>query len=173
MQQWLTNEFTMSEVNIGSLITNPELFKKDAVHMAMVQIRSSDRFLPGEHVGLNDKGEAIQSDNPIGIVDPFLKKAVEPGDPFWLWMYPKTISNLRHDWNHPALDKVEKSKKQNEQPETPLNREWILLPTAPLRAEENQPVNQVITTTTAGTESPPPTTTNPEEDFDDGCSGCN
>lgn len=93
----------MHDVNIGSLITKPE--SRDAVHFAVAPVKSSDRFLPGEHVGLNDKGEAAQTDTPIGIVDPFLTKAVEPGETFWLFLYPKTVTNLRHDWSHPAFEK--------------------------------------------------------------------
>ena len=106
IQQWLTIEHTMHDVNIGS---KPEAGAvKDAIHFAVAPVKSSDRFLPGEHVGLNDKGEAAQVDNPIGIVDPFLKKAVEPGETFWLMLYPKTVTNLRHDWSHPAFDEAQK-----------------------------------------------------------------
>lgn len=104
IQQWLTTEFTMHDVNVGSLPTPSS--KKDAIHIAVAPVKSSDRFLPGEHVGLNDKGEVAQVDNPIGIIDPFLKKAVEPGEPVWLWLYPKTVTNLRHDWSHPAFEKI-------------------------------------------------------------------
>lgn len=96
----------MNEVNIGS--TPPPDGKRDAIHFAVAPVKSSDRFLPGEHVGLNEKGEAAQVDNPIGIVDPFLKKAVEQGDTFWLMLYPKTVTNLRHDWSHPAFDEAQK-----------------------------------------------------------------
>jgi hypothetical protein len=95
----------MHDVNIGS---KPEPnARKDAIHFAVAPVKSSDRFLPGEHVGLNDKGEAAQVDNPIGIVDPFLKRAVEPGQTFWLFLYPKTVTNLRHDWSHPAFEQAE------------------------------------------------------------------
>lgn len=102
MQQWLTTEFTMHDVNIGSLAKEAGI--KDALHFPVVSVKSSDRFLPGEPVGLNDKGLAAQVDDPIGIVDPFLKRAVEPGDTFWLMLYQKTVTNLRHDWSHPAFD---------------------------------------------------------------------
>lgn len=100
MQQWL-NEFIMHDVNIGGKPAPNS--QKDAIHFAVAPVKSSDRFLPGEHVGLNDKGEAAHVENTIGIVDPFLKKAVEPGETFWLMLYPKTVTNLRHDWSHPAF----------------------------------------------------------------------
>lgn len=95
----------MHEVNIGS---KPDAnAKRDAIHFAVAPVISADRFLPGEHIGLNDKGEAVQSDNPIGIIDPLITKPVEPGEPVWIMLYPKTVQNLRHDWDHPAFQKAE------------------------------------------------------------------
>lgn len=95
----------MLDINIGSLAKEAGI--KDALHFPVVSVKSSDRFLPGEPVGLNDKGLAAQVDDPIGIVDPFLKRAVEPGDTFWLMLYQKTVTNLRHDWSHPAFEKID------------------------------------------------------------------
>lgn len=102
----------MHDVNIGS---KPGAnAKRDAIHFAVAPVISADRFLPGEHVGLNEKGEAAQVDNPIGIIDPFLKLAVEPGEPVWIMLYPKTVQNLRHDWDHPAFDGMINKKKSEE-----------------------------------------------------------
>jgi hypothetical protein len=52
-------------------------------------------------------------DQPIGVVDPFLVKPVEPGQRFWLFLYPGSITGLRHVWSHPAFAAVAAMVKKN------------------------------------------------------------
>lgn len=80
---------------------------RDAVHVAVLSVVAGDTLKPGQDIGLSKDrtgpgGEYITSDDdPIGIVDPFLKKLVEPDERFWLYLYPRTITGLRHNWTHP------------------------------------------------------------------------
>lgn len=45
----------------------------------------------------------IATGNGIGIVDPFLPHPVEAGQLFWMVLYPQTVLNLHHHWDHPAF----------------------------------------------------------------------
>ena len=75
--------------------------KRDAVHIAVAPVVAGEPLQPGQHVGLLEDGRAYASAKPIGIVDPFSTDAVVAGLRFWLFLYPGTVTSLRHDWTHP------------------------------------------------------------------------
>lgn len=98
----------MKTPNIGQIITTPQT--RDAIHFAVAPVKAGETLRPGQDVGLrgepNDK-KAFAKQNDvilIGIVDPFLKRPVMHGQTFWLFLYPETITSLRHDWTHHAFD---------------------------------------------------------------------
>jgi hypothetical protein len=85
---------------------------RDAVHVAVISAIAGTRLYPGRDVGLLSShaqtGEIIATGptdaiQPIGIVDPFIKNGVEPNQRFWLYLYPRSITSLRHNWTHPAF----------------------------------------------------------------------
>lgn len=93
-----------SKLGLGKIITEPQ--SRDAIHIAVAPVVAAQILRPGEHVGLFEDGKAALDAKPIGIVDPFLKGRVLTGQTFWLYLYPGSITSLRHEWTHPAF-KVE------------------------------------------------------------------
>jgi len=80
---------------------------RDAIHLATITVSSEERLFPGQNVGLvGDKLVSATAAKMVGIVDPFLAGPVFPGQSFWLVIYPRTITSLRHVWEHPAFDKM-------------------------------------------------------------------
>ena len=86
---------------------------RDAIHLAVEPAIAYELLKPGQHVGLmaykhgatTDHRIVVagDSEDPVGIVDPFLKEMVAPGEMFWLVVYPRQIKSLRHVWEHPAF----------------------------------------------------------------------
>ena len=71
----------------------------DAVHIAVFQAEAQMRMKAGDNV---DK-TGYPASPFVGIVDPYLKSTVEVGEKFWVFLYPRTITGLRHTWTHPAF----------------------------------------------------------------------
>lgn len=91
----------MDNLKLGEILATEA--NRDAIHIAVAPVIANEKLMPGEHVAVNnDYAEA--SDKPIGIVDPFLKQPVKKGQRFYLFLYPGTITSLRHEWIHPAFN---------------------------------------------------------------------
>lgn len=88
---------------LGMIITANE--KRDAIHLAVENAIAAHLLRAGEHVGFVDGGVGVCA-NPVGIVDPFLTVPVTKGSRFWLVVYPRQITSLRHVWTHPAFPEV-------------------------------------------------------------------
>lgn len=83
---------------LGSIIGKNE--KRDAIHLAVEPVVAAEVLLPGQDVGFVEGGVG-RSDKPVGIVDPFIRRSVLKGERFWLVVYPRQITSLRHVWTHP------------------------------------------------------------------------
>lgn len=96
----------MNDLGLGKLIETPQ--QRDAIHIAVAPVVAAVRLWPGQDIGfVAGSTERVESSaNPIGIVDPFLKLGVVPEQRFWLWLYPNTVTSLRHEWTHPAFTAV-------------------------------------------------------------------
>lgn len=81
---------------------------RDAVHVAVIAATAGMPLRAGDHVSY-DKGEANGNQRYskyIGIVDPFLEGTVKTGQTFWLFLYPRTVTGLKHVWEHPDLTEL-------------------------------------------------------------------
>jgi hypothetical protein len=94
----------VSEVTvIGELLNGDE--ERDAIHVAVAPVVAGERLYPGQHIGLSAPGVAASTaDKLIGVVDAFLKHPVLPGERCWMFLYPYTITSLRHRWTHPDFE---------------------------------------------------------------------
>lgn len=99
---------TDAVATIGMLI--PEDAGRDAIHLATEPVIAGERLFAGQHIGfLPDGTVGAAAAEKLGIVDPFLTAPIFPGERFWLVVYPRTITSLRHVWSHPAFMPVEVS----------------------------------------------------------------
>ena len=84
---------------------------RDAVHVAVISAVAAHKLRHGDDIGfapdrVTDRGEhyaTTDSETFLGIVDPFLTKPVMSGQRFWLYIYPRKITGLNHQWTHPDL----------------------------------------------------------------------
>lgn len=91
----------MNVPDVGNLIDTNDA-RRDAIHVAVAPVEAAEDLLPGQHVGLV-AGRASAEAESIGVVDPFLTSPVLKGQRFWLFLYPNTVTSLRHVWTHPAF----------------------------------------------------------------------
>jgi hypothetical protein len=97
----------MEKLTIGKLAEKDA--QRDAIHIAIAPVTAGKILSPGEHVGLIGRNPDVAGpcDKLIGIVDPYLKQAVLKGEQFYLFLYPNTVTSLRHQWTHPAFESLE------------------------------------------------------------------
>lgn len=75
---------------------------RDAIHVAVLAVMAGTELLPGE--GVTQHGlPGLKGKDAIGIVDPYLDSPIQRGEWFWLFLYPNTVTSLRHHWTHPAI----------------------------------------------------------------------
>lgn len=92
---------------LGKLLDGP--MPRDAIHIAVACVKVAHRMDPSQraHFVPGHGCELVEGcrDNEecIGLIDPFLREAVDKGRYCWLFLFPGTITNLRHVWSHPAF----------------------------------------------------------------------
>ncbi|SHG87174.1 hypothetical protein [Bradyrhizobium erythrophlei] len=98
-----------TQQTIGRLLQGPT--DRDAIHVAVAPVYCFETIYPGQHIGFVD-GNAergivsakVPAERMIGIADPFLRSPIGSGGMFWMFLYPNTVTGLKHLWKHPAFD---------------------------------------------------------------------
>lgn len=107
---------------LGMILTENE--KRDAIHLAVENAVAAHLLRAGEHVGFVEGGVGTCA-NPVGIVDPFLTVPVTKGSHFWLVVYPRQITSLRHVWTHPSFPESEVAAITASTDPVSVSRTWI------------------------------------------------
>lgn len=96
--------------SIGKPLTGNE--ERDCIHIAILPVIAAENLHRGEEIGLiygtKDQVKSKQRAydlNPIGIADPYFEEyTIEKGQRFWCFLFPGTVTGLRHHWTHPEVD---------------------------------------------------------------------
>lgn len=86
------------DIGIGRLIDGQR--ERDAIHVAVAPVTATERLYPGQALAFTgDDRKSVKAGEPgrVGIVDPFLRGPVYPGQSFWMFLSPGSITSLRHD----------------------------------------------------------------------------
>lgn len=112
---------------LGFIIGSQE--KRDAIHLAVFPVQAKEKLQPGKHVALDEGRKAYFTPvgKGVGIVDPFLTEPVKTGEWFWLVIYPRQISSLRHVWEHPAFPQSGETNhgEQNQSEDKQASEAWL------------------------------------------------
>lgn len=111
------------DIGIGRIIEDEA--HRDAIHVAVAPVKAACRLWPGQRVSLIQGGQFATDDAklpPVGIVDPFLSHPIETGTQFYMFLFPGSITSLRHEWTHPAFGDA----KPSQPADVAASEKWLL-----------------------------------------------
>jgi hypothetical protein len=117
----------MDTLKLGQIIEHGRDAQRDATHIAVAPLVASRHLFPGEPVGILPDGRAGTGVPAIGIVDPFLTARVDADERFWLFLFPGSITGLRHDWSHPAFEAARPAPVDSKSLSKQWMRAWALI----------------------------------------------
>jgi hypothetical protein len=120
---------TENHPRIGELVTTPQ--ERDAIHVAICPVLAHEKFKPREHIGAyydSNLEEYVASRSTLhpklGIVDPYLTVKIKEGDRFLMFLYPNTITSLKHNWTHPDLPDIANASRIEKDPNG-IHLQWM------------------------------------------------
>jgi len=93
----------MSDPNLSKHPTETDV--RDAIHVAIIPVMSDVDLKSGQRVGFSG-GKATKEGPVVGIVNPFIEGKVKAGTLFWLLLMPRTVTGMRHHWQHPLFEEM-------------------------------------------------------------------
>lgn len=107
----------MSEIRLGQLIDSKAA--RDAIHVAICPVTAQEKLFAGQDVAVTDIDGNLMAYTStdtgacLGIVDPYLKQPVFPDQRFYVFLYPNSVTGMRHHWHHPAFDDHQHDQKES------------------------------------------------------------
>jgi hypothetical protein len=101
--------------NVGHLILDGNR-RRDAIHVAVAPVTADGFIIPGQRLifsrSSTERVLPTDTQEGIGIADPFLRRPIRTGERFWMFLHPNTVTSLRHYWSHPAFSAQATSTKE-------------------------------------------------------------
>lgn len=95
----------MSEPKLGEIIRGE--VHRDAIHIAITPVIAEEELQPGDPIAFMGESKrmvcSVPREKALGIVDPYLNMEVEPGQKFYMFLMPGTVTGMRHHWSHPSF----------------------------------------------------------------------
>jgi len=90
-------------VPVGRILTD-EKVGRDAIHIPVIPMLVGHTVKPGDHVGILDSEASALAEEKVGIIDPFITAPhIFKGQKVLVFLYPGSVTSLRHIWTHPAF----------------------------------------------------------------------
>ena len=116
------------QTQVGIILEGPA--QRDAIHIAIAPVVAGEKLVPGAHVGFIKDGNTelvgVRTKETIGVVDPFYKGMISVGQRFYMFLYPQTITSLKHQWTHPAFkDEIPQYVKPKRAADVEASEKWL------------------------------------------------
>lgn len=102
-----------AQQTLGQFLTD-EHTERDAIHIALLPVIAGEDVSPGQTLrfAYGSTSRVLRCEEHyndvkdiVGIADPFIKGwDIPAGTRFWMFMLPNTVTGMRHEWKHPAVD---------------------------------------------------------------------
>lgn len=106
-----------ADLGLGKIITRDADAQRDAIHIAVAPVVATTTLAAGDRIAFatKDNRERVVKvfTGGFGIVDPFLEGYVMPEQRFWAFLFPNTVTGMRHEWQHPHFSGTETATAQD------------------------------------------------------------